>query len=164
MTEAAEMCFLHKKQGLIPGWGGLTRLTQLVGMQKTLKLLASAEKISSKYAMSINLADQIVVLSQKDVFHEIDVRSNSKTAVDRHFPYSPDCSVHKAVDWLQNTFDLFDSDAGVIRTIKQSIVTCKESISLSDSLKHEKDFFKSLWGGKAHLHALSVSKHVRKSI
>lgn len=165
MTEAAEISFLHKRMGLIPGWGGLTRLIQIIGKQKALCLLASSCNIDSYQALNINLADKVVGLSPKDVFREIDLRYKNSSDAESHPLYTPDCSVRNALDWLNDTFTLPDTDPSVFQTLKLSLIACSESASLTASLRTEKEFFKSLWGADAHLKALkTVSQHINKKL
>jgi len=161
MTEEGEIGFIHKKMGLMPGWGGVTRLTQLMGSEKSLMLLASAQTVEAHRALNIGLINHLVLLSQKDIFHEIHIRAHPEDEFE-YKSYSPDCTVHNAVDWLQKTFDLKNTDATVLRAIKSSIVQCTDYGVLNSALKQEKDMFKTLWGAEANLNALAASKHGKK--
>ncbi len=46
--------------GLIPGWGGVVRLTQLVGPARAKRIYLGASPLSGEDALSIGLADEIV--------------------------------------------------------------------------------------------------------
>jgi enoyl-CoA hydratase len=46
--------------GIIPGYGGTQRLTQLVGRGKSLELLMTGDMISAQEALSIGLVNQVV--------------------------------------------------------------------------------------------------------
>lgn len=46
--------------GMIPGYGGTQRLTQLVGKGKALELMMTAEQINSEEALRLNLVNHIV--------------------------------------------------------------------------------------------------------
>ena len=52
--------FVHSKIGAAPGWGGINRLLNIVGREKTLLLLASAERISPRDALDMNLVTRVV--------------------------------------------------------------------------------------------------------
>ena len=162
MTEDAEVGFVHKRMGLIPGWGGVTRLVRLLGMQKTLMLLGSGQNIEAHHAMQLGLTDQVLLLKAKDIFHEIHVRAHPENE-EEHSSYAPDCTVHLAVDWLNSAFDLQNTDVNVIRAIKSTVLQCSETQSINSSLKLEKDIFKTLWGADANREALSTSRHVKKA-
>ena len=52
--------FIHSRMGLIPGWGGASRLVRLVGRTQALKLLASAAVLDAQTAVDMKLVDEIV--------------------------------------------------------------------------------------------------------
>eukprot|EP01031_Cornospumella_fuschlensis_P035896 gene35896-43540_t len=60
--------FIHAKLGASPGWGGARRLTEIVGRQSALRLLASAERVAADQALRIGLVDQVIpqALSDQD--------------------------------------------------------------------------------------------------
>ncbi len=60
MTPSSRIQFIHTKMGLSPGWGGGTRLVNLVGPQKALRLLAGAEVVSAEDAVRLNLVDDVI--------------------------------------------------------------------------------------------------------
>ena len=161
MSEDAEIQFVHKNMGLIPGWGGVTRLVQLLGRQKALTLLASAQKVESHKAEQIGLADHVILLSQKDLFHEIHVRTHPEIE-HQHNAFTPNCTVHNAVKWLEDMFKLSSTDASVLQAIKKCVANCCESSSVDASFRKEKDIFRSLWGADANLAALAKSRHGKK--
>ncbi|GMF16125.1 unnamed protein product [Phytophthora lilii] len=51
--------FVQSRMGVVPGWGGGARLYKIVGRQNALRLLCTAEKISSQHALRLNLADEV---------------------------------------------------------------------------------------------------------
>ena len=144
--------------GLIPGWGGVTRLVQMIGAEKALMLLASAQNVEAHRALNIGLVNHLVLLSQRDIFHEIHIRAHPELDTE-HRSYAPDCAVHNAIDWLQRNFDLDNTHTDVLRAIKSSVTQCSSFMFSNSSLKREKDIFKTLWGAEANLNALAVSKH-----
>ena len=52
--------FIHNKLSLCPGWGGASRLTQIVGRKTALDVLLKAEKMHAPKAHSIGLVDDII--------------------------------------------------------------------------------------------------------
>ncbi|XP_076805928.1 ethylmalonyl-CoA decarboxylase-like [Clavelina lepadiformis] len=162
INEDAEIQFVHKKMGLTPGWGGVTRLVRLIGRDKALHLLSASNKISAQDALHLGLVDKLVQLTQRDLFREIRARAELASKDLNHEKplqqlYSPDITVHIAIDWLQTKFDLDNTDPKVLQAIKAS-VTCCSNLSLLESLKNERNIFKSVWGGEANLKALDEIK------
>lgn len=52
--------FVHTVMGIIPAWGGLARLVQIVGKPKALNLILSANLLSAQEAVAVGLVDEIV--------------------------------------------------------------------------------------------------------
>ncbi|KAG8582656.1 hypothetical protein GDO81_008151 [Engystomops pustulosus] len=126
MTEESEIRFVHKHMGIVPGWGGASRLIQIIGPRQALKLLSSAQGIHPEHALSIGLADDIL----------------SSTA---------DKAMEEAQTWISS---YTKGPAETIRAIKK-VVTSGREHALVDSLRKEKDIFGTVWGGPVHLQALS---------
>ncbi|KAM4771456.1 ethylmalonyl-CoA decarboxylase [Rhinophrynus dorsalis] len=131
MTEGSEIRFVHKQMGLVPGWGGATRLIQLIGSRHALKLLAGTLKVHPEYALKLGLADDL--LSSGD---------NS--------------SLEEAHNWIaQYTKGLSD----VNRAVKRVVISGREQ-NIEDALRTEKEIFGTVWGGPANLQALAKgTKH-----
>jgi len=70
--------------GLIPGYGGTQRLTQLVGRGKALELILTADMISAREALELGIVNHVV--EQTDLLAKTDeillrIASRSRTAV-----------------------------------------------------------------------------------
>ena len=52
--------FVQVDRGVVPGWGGLSRLAQLAGRQTALYLLASAARVDAQHAATFGLVEAIV--------------------------------------------------------------------------------------------------------
>ncbi|XP_056422476.1 ethylmalonyl-CoA decarboxylase isoform X3 [Hyla sarda] len=131
MTEGSEIRFVHKHMGLVPGWGGASRLIQLVGSRQALKLLSGALRIPPEYALSIGLADDIL----------------SSTG---------DRALEEARAWIM---PYTKGPAEITRAIKELVVSGREHL-FEDALRREKNIFGTVWGGPANLQALSKgAKH-----
>lgn len=60
MTADAEIRFVHSRMGIIPIWGGVTRLVQLIGQSKALEVIGTARSISADEAVTYGLASASV--------------------------------------------------------------------------------------------------------
>ncbi|XP_075720373.1 ethylmalonyl-CoA decarboxylase [Rhinoderma darwinii] len=125
MTEGSEIRFVHKHMGLVPGWGGASRLIQLVGSRQALKLLSGALRIHPEYALSIGLTDDILSSAADRALEEV------KTWIT---PYTK-------------------GPADITRAIKKLVASGREHL-FEDALRKEKDIFGTVWGGPANLQAL----------
>lgn len=63
-SENAKMGLPEVSLGLIPGYGGTQRLTQLIGKGKALELIITADIITAEEAHKIGLVNQVVALDQ----------------------------------------------------------------------------------------------------
>jgi enoyl-CoA hydratase len=59
-AESAELGFPEITLGLIPGWGGTTRLVRLVGPGRAKLMIMSGERISAAEAMDIGIVERVV--------------------------------------------------------------------------------------------------------
>lgn len=67
-VKSAKLGFPEASLGLIPGWGGIVRLTKLVGTSHAKRLFLSANPISGEDAVAWRLVDE-VVNSPEDLSH-----------------------------------------------------------------------------------------------
>ncbi|XP_067874291.1 ethylmalonyl-CoA decarboxylase [Heterodontus francisci] len=126
MTSGSEIRFVHKLMGLVPGWGGATRLIKLIGYRNALKLLSSAQQVDPATGLKIGLIDEILASSDED------------------------SCLEEAENWLNQ---YIKGSSQVIRAIK-NVVSGRE-LSQEESLKNEKSIFGTLWGSPANLKALA---------
>lgn len=59
-ASGVRLAFTQGRFGLIPGWGGATRLTRLVGRGRALLLLMTGRPVGAWEAQAIGLVDQVV--------------------------------------------------------------------------------------------------------
>ncbi|XP_020372649.2 ethylmalonyl-CoA decarboxylase [Rhincodon typus] len=131
-TSGSEIRFVHKLMGLVPGWGGATRLIKLIGYRNALKLLSSAQPVNPATGLKIGLVDEIL------------------TSTDE-----AGC-LEEAENWLNQ---YTNGSSQIIRAIKNVVVSGRE-LSQEESLKNEKSIFGTLWGSPANLKALAQNiKH-----
>ncbi len=55
--------FVHATIGAAPGWGGATRLTNIVGRKEAIKLASSAQRITAQDAVNIGFVDELEAIS-----------------------------------------------------------------------------------------------------
>lgn len=123
-TSTAEVAFVQGVMGVATGWGGGTRLVQLLGYKTALDLLLTARKIYAHEALTLGLTD-CILSNDEDKFEQ-------------------------AVMWLHQRIKF---EPEIIHTMK-NIATAARDQSMNDSLENEKKLFASLWGGSANMKAL----------
>ncbi|OWK01308.1 ECHDC1 [Cervus elaphus hippelaphus] len=65
MTTDSEIRFVHKEMGIIPSWGGATRLVKIIGSRQALKVLSGALKLDSEKALRIGMVEDILQASDE---------------------------------------------------------------------------------------------------
>lgn len=125
MTQGAKIGFVQVKHGVIPGWGGGTRLTKLLGKSKALEILASGKIYDSTQAKNIGLCTDILV--------------------------GDGDSEEGAKEWL-TSFCSWDSAAV---SYMKSVVSIAERSSYDNASSFERECFSELWGKPVHLDALN---------
>lgn len=124
VTNDATIGFVQMKMGVMTGWGGGTRLVQLIGRTAALDLLTTGKVLSWREALSIGLANGMV-------------QATDGAALDR------------ANEWLDHrTF----GEPAVVQAAKKIVVAASSDIYRS--LAAEKDAFCDVWGGPAHVNAM----------
>lgn len=129
MAPGAVIQFVHKRMGLVPGWGGAARLVSIVGSQGAIKLLAGASKVDPELGLRIGLVDGVLDDSGEN-------------------------TLQGAQDWLGR---YTKGAAPVIQAVKSVVVSGRE-LPLTEALRAEKEVFGTVWGAPANLQALA-GKH-----
>ncbi|XP_006200094.1 ethylmalonyl-CoA decarboxylase [Vicugna pacos] len=127
MTADSEIRFVHKEMGIIPSWGGATRLVEIIGSRQALKVLSGALKLDSKKALHIGMVEEIL-------------QSSDET----------EC-LKEAREWLQQ---FTKGPPEVIRALKKSVSSVKE-LCFEEALQTERDLLGTVWGGPANLEAIA---------
>lgn len=133
ITSSAKIGFVHIKLGICAGWGGGSRLVQIVGPTKALELFTSGRQLDAQQALDIGLVNGILY-NCKD---EKDILS-------------------KARAWLS------DYTFGTTEAIRANklVINSARLTPLQDSLSRELKIFSKVWGAPAHKKALSLNlKH-----
>ncbi|XP_006006806.1 ethylmalonyl-CoA decarboxylase isoform X2 [Latimeria chalumnae] len=134
MTPGSEIRFVHKHMGLVPGWGGATRLVHIVGSRQALRLLSTAQKVDPERGLQMGLADEMLSSSNESE------------------------SLAEAMDWIRQ---YTKGPSQVIRALKKVVISGRE-LPLEDALRKEKDIFGTVWGGPANLEALAQGAKQRQ--
>ncbi|NXD76695.1 ECHD1 decarboxylase, partial [Halcyon senegalensis] len=126
MTPGSEIRFVHKRMGLVPGWGGGARLVQIVGGGAALRLLSGAVRVDPETALRLGLSEETL-------------SSSDETG-----------ALEEAQAWLSQ---YTEGPTSVIRAMKKVVAAGRE-LPLEAALRTEKDVFGTVWGRPANLEAL----------
>ncbi|XP_037376263.1 ethylmalonyl-CoA decarboxylase isoform X2 [Talpa occidentalis] len=127
MTKESEIRFVHKEMGLIPSWGGATRLVEIIGSRQALKVLSGTLKLDSKKALSIGMVEEVLQSSDEND------------------------SLQEAQEWLTQ---FITGPPEVVRALKKSVSSAKE-LCFEEALRVEKDLMGTVWAGPANLEAIA---------
>ncbi|XP_004846012.1 ethylmalonyl-CoA decarboxylase isoform X1 [Heterocephalus glaber] len=127
MTPESEIRFVHKEMGIIPSWGGTSRLVEIIGSREALKVLGGALKLDPKKALNIGMVEEILQSSDEMK------------------------SLEEAQAWLTQ---FVNGPPEVIRALKKSVCSGKE-LYLEEALQNERDLLGTVWGGAANLQAIA---------
>lgn len=131
MASDATIHFIHGKLGLVPGWGGASRLTKILGRQKALEIIGKAMKLNPSKAMEYGYIQRIV--------------EHGKT-------------VDEALDFAD---DFIKNPSSSIHAIKQEISNADDNPLDSKLLECEREIFSTVWGKKDNIDAFNKNKYVK---
>lgn len=117
--------FVHAHMGVCPGWGGATRLTKLVGRQRALQLLGTAQPLNASEALEFGLVDQVV---------------SAESTMPETLVHFLDRYVH--------------AHPGVLHAAKRVVAGADAAESFATAVQNEHIVFCSMWGGEANLAAM----------
>lgn len=133
VSERVSIGFVQSKLGLIPGWGGGTRLVRLVGKQIALELLTTAKILSWREAVEIGLGDTVI--------HDTDYKT----------------FVTHGKEWLQKHLP---KNAQVSHAVKSMVRDIQQESDIQRAYEKEKALFATVYGSPPHVEALTnVTKH-----
>ncbi|XP_060035176.1 ethylmalonyl-CoA decarboxylase-like [Erinaceus europaeus] len=127
MTKGSEIRFVHKEMGIVPSWGGATRLVEIISSRQALKVLSGAIKLDSEKALNIGMVEEVLQSSEE-----------SK-------------SLEEAQEWLKQ---FINGPPEVIRALKKSVSSGKQ-LCFEEALQNERDLVGTVWGGPANLEAIA---------
>ncbi|XP_039736928.1 ethylmalonyl-CoA decarboxylase [Pteropus medius] len=127
MTRESEIRFVHKEMGIVPSWGGATRLVEIIGSRQALKVLSGALKLDSEKALNLGIVEEVLQSSDETKYLE------------------------EAKEWLKQ---FINGPPEVIRALKKSVTAGKE-LCLEEAVQTERDVLGTLWGGPANVEAIA---------
>nr|KAF6504782.1 ethylmalonyl-CoA decarboxylase 1 [Rousettus aegyptiacus] len=127
MTKESNIRFVHKEIGIVPSWGGATRLVEIIGSRQALKVLTGALKLDSQKALNLRMVEEVL-------------QSSDETQC-----------LEEAKEWLKQ---FIDGPPEVIRALKKSVTAGKE-LCFEEALQVERDLLGTLWGGPANIEAIA---------
>lgn len=127
MTRESEIRFVHKEMGIVPSWGGATRLVEIIGSRQALKVLSGALKLDSEKALNLGIVEEVL-------------QSSDETKC-----------LEEAKEWLKQ---FINGPPEVIRAVKKSVTAGKE-LCLEEAVQTERDVLGTLWGGPANVEAIA---------
>lgn len=134
VTPAGRLQFVHGRMGIVPGWGGGTRLVQLVGPSRALEMMCRGHSLGPHELLASGLATT-------------------------ELPSSLDPSL-EALTWVQ---ELVAAAAPRTIQALKTVVKNAEEFSVEKSLEAERVQFGKVWGGPIHREALDRVEKKKKS-
>jgi ethylmalonyl-CoA/methylmalonyl-CoA decarboxylase len=123
-TTDATIGFVQSRMGVSPGWGGGAKLVEQLGRAKALKLLMSAQVLTSQEALRTQLVDEILTQSS----HPVD----------------------STKEWMAQ---YLRAQSVVARVAKGVVVNASQNNS-GTVLSEERALFAKVWGGAAQKSAI----------
>jgi ethylmalonyl-CoA/methylmalonyl-CoA decarboxylase len=105
MLAGARIQSVHARIGAAPGWGGTTRLAQLVGKREALRLLGSSHSLDAEEAHRIGLIDEIIPEGE----------DGDAAALRRLEPFLNSKQSSKSVEGIKYTLAAADEEEMMIR-------------------------------------------------
>lgn len=135
MTPSAEIGFVHVRMGITVGWGGGSRLVQIVGPTKALDLMATGKRLSAEQALEMGLISDMLTGCNESDANDV---------------------INRSREWLK---PYIAGASEPLRAIK-NIVTAAKWLPIEEALQKELEIFSSVWGGPAHKQAMKQNvKH-----
>lgn len=133
-TSRGEIGFVQGRMGVVTGWGGGTRLVQLLGQHRALDLLLTSRQVGASEAVKMGLANGITAAEDLDG------------------------AVEETKRWLKLKLGHAPQ---IVHALKHIIATAR-AVPYAESLKNERQVFAALWGGEANKKALEQNiKHTK---
>lgn len=128
---SAVIGFIHIKLGVVPGWGGVSRLCQIVPRTVAIDLLATGKLLSAQQACNAGLVQEVL----------------------------PECEETEALEhatmWLGKY--IHNSDPEPIRAMK-NMISHAYNYDMDMSQEKARQDFASVWGGPTHTAKIKQNK------
>jgi len=136
VTDRALVMFVHGRMGLAPGWGGATRLVNLVGYRKALDLLITGRKVKA-CCNGPNDEDGVAIGYFDAVLPGLD-------------------PIEECSAWVSARCEHTHRD--VLRVMKQMCVAARDC-EVGEAMEKEQRLFWPLWGGEPN--RLALEKNIK---
>ncbi|KAJ3091312.1 enoyl CoA hydratase domain-containing protein 1 [Quaeritorhiza haematococci] len=174
MTEDATLRFVQVKMGVVPGWGGGTRLTRLIGRSNALRLLGTTTKPSPTMLLQTGFADSIVPPGPNQAL-EGALRFLDPYVFDHpthHHHSSIETHQYGGVGLKEARKDWRRHSVEAVRGMKRVVVAAAEGGGPCEehrdqdwdcwAMREERKVFGELWGGPDNIEAVRQSAQRRK--
>lgn len=129
ILDSARIGFVHINMGVCCGWGGGSRLVQLLGPSRALDLLSSGRLVGATEAEQLGLSNGTIELGSEVGLKPLDA----------------------AMEFLR----LHTVGAKETYAALKTMLNSARTLPLVDSLKVEAQLFASTWGKQPHINALN---------
>lgn len=140
---SARIGFVHINMGVCCGWGGGSRLVQLLGPSRALDLLSSGRLVDADEAKQMGLSNGTIQLA--------DSPTSGAGAAAGGGGKGARQPVDEAMEFLRaHTVGAKETYAAL-----KTMLNSARTLPLADSLKVEAQLFASTWGREPHIRALN---------
>ena len=126
-SEQAKFQMVQTKLGLVPGWGGGSRLVSLVGRKNAIRVLCSGRRLDAHECLKLGIAD----------------------AVAAHGQSAREAALEFGQQFANPAYP------GAVRESKRLIGFADDCFGMENALAFERDVFAGVWQGEENLDALS---------
>ena len=160
--EDAQLALPEVKLGLLPGWGGTTRLPRLIGIAPALDVICSGRTITSYEALHMGIVDRIIndgeAIIFSELFSSIDTkREQKKSAININSLKAMAILKLAKSGVAKKSGENYPAPLKVIEVIKQ----CRK-MTRDDALQYERAAFVELAKGSVAKNLTSIFLGERK--
>ena len=125
--DQAKFQMVQTKLGLVPGWGGGSRLVSLVGRKRAIEVLCSGRRLNPQECMGLGIADAIATPNQS----------------------AREAALKFGEQFLNPTYPR------AVREAKRLIGFADDCLGMEQALEFERSVFAKVWQGEENLDALA---------
>ena len=172
VSDRVHLQFVHRQMGVVPGWGGMYRLVQLVGRTRALKIATAMPRIGSGDGVQMGLFDHVHTVNGSDNQMLKPLPSNAdeiRQIIEQNTSPLVEAAAHFLEPYLGHKLEQSSSathraPAGItsIRDIKGSlIIATDDNNSFDDRARKTMELFGQTFGTEKNVAAIKahLSKH-----
>lgn len=135
-NDATRIGLPETQLGLIPAWGGSTRLPRLIGLPKALDLILSGKLVKASQALRLGMVDRVVPSEHLDTMARQLVRlPTRKTFHAAHLPLVPSLIAWKAKrEVMAKTRGLYEAPLRALEVVTRGV-----RVEMDESLRLERE-------------------------